>query len=254
MRSIGKARDIKSDPDTEKYIRPFAGGADFLRGYERYCLWLKNMEPYEIKKHPLIAKRVEAVKDMRLASTAKATRDKATTPWMFFTMTQPEEGYMLVGPQVSSGRRRYVPFGFCSSNIIANDMLLMLPDADLYTFGIMMSNVHNSWVRAFAGRLKSDYRYSINIVYNSFPWPNPSEEQRERITATAQGIIKARENHPDASLSELYDDTFMPSDLRTAHQNNDRTVMAAYGFPIKGFTESDCVAELMKLYQKMTEE
>ncbi len=190
---------------------------------------------------------------MRQASTAKATRDKAATPWLFFTVTQPETGDMLVGPQVSSGRRRYVPFGFCSSEIIANDMLLVMPDADFYTFGVMMSNVHNSWVRAFAGRLKSDFRYSINIVYNNYPWPSPTDEQKARIEQTAQGILDARALYPDSSLADLYDPLTMPPELRKAHQANDRAVMQAYGLDIKSTSEEDCVAFLMKKYQELVQ-
>ena len=127
-----------------------------------------------------------------------------------------------------------------------------MPNANLFIFGIMMSNVHNSWVRAFAGRLKSDFTYSVNIVYNNFPWPNPTDEQKSRIEATAQAILDARSLYPNSTLSDLYDDTFMPPELRKAHQANDKAVMAAYGFPIKNFTESDCVAALMKMYQELT--
>jgi len=244
---------LRQDPAAEPFIRPFAGGADFLRGLKRYCLWLVGIEPSELKKHPAIMKRIEGVKEMRLASTAKATREKAATPWLFFTVTQPESGNMLVGPQVSSGRRRYVPFGFCSSEVIANDMLLVMPNADLYTFGIMMSNVHNSWVRAFAGRLKSDFRYSINIVYNNFPWPAPTKEQREKIEATASMILAAREKYPNSSLADLYDPDLTPPELTKAHQANDRAVMQAYGMPIKETDEAACVAWLMRLYQQKTQ-
>ena len=143
--------------------------------------------------------------------------------------------------------------GFFTPDIMCSDLVFLIPEATLYHFGILESNVHMSWMRAVCGRLKSDYRYSKDIVYNNFPWPHPTEAQRERIEQTAQAILEARAKYPDASLADLYDDTFMPPELRTAHQNNDRAVMATYGFPIKGFTESDCVAELMKLYQKMTE-
>ena len=159
---------------------------------------------------------------------------------------------MLVGPQVSSGRRRYIPFGFTSTKLIANDMLLIMPDAHLYEFGIMMSNVHNSWMRAFAGRLKSDYRYSVNVVYNNFPWPLPTPEQKSRIEQTAQGILDARALYPESSLADLYDPLTMPPELRIAHTANDIAVMKAYGFSTK-MSEADCVAELMKMYQKLVE-
>jgi hypothetical protein len=160
---------------------------------------------------------------------------------------------MLVGPQVSSGRRRYIPFGFTSTNLIANDMLLIMPDAHLFEFGIMMSNVHNSWTRAFAGRLKSDYRYSVNVVYNNFPWPSPTDEQKARIEQTAQGILDTRALYPDSSLADLYDPLTMPPELQKAHTLNDIAVMRAYGFSTK-MSEADCVAELMKMYQELTNE
>lgn len=244
---------IKNDPAVEAYIRPFAGGADYLKGLKRYCLWLVDVDVEDIYKHPDIVKRLDGVKRMRLASTARATQEKANTPWLFFTVTQPITGDMLVGPQVSSGRRKYVPFGFCSSEVIANDMLLIMPGADLYSFAVMMSSVHNAWVRAFAGRLKSDYRYSINIVYNNFPWCFPTEEQKALIEHTGQGILDARDNHSDKSIADLYDPDKMPNDLRTAHDANDKAVMDAYGFSYE-MTESEIVAELMKMYQRLTSE
>lgn len=243
---------LAKDPSAAKYIHQYSGGVDFLRGLVRYCIWLKGADPHDVQRHPEIVRRVEGVKKARESSSAKATREKADTPTLFFTITQPEEGNMLVCPQVSSGRRKYVPFGFFSSDIIASDKLLIMPNANLFIFGIMMSNVHNSWVRAFAGRLKSDFTYSVNIVYNNFPWPNPTDEQKSRIEATAQAILDARSLYPNSTLSDLYDDTFMPPELRKAHQANDKAVMAAYGFPIKNFTESDCVAALMKMYQELT--
>lgn len=241
---------IKKEPDAAEFIRPFASGGDYLNGKKRYCLWLVNASPDKIRKLPLILKRVDNVRKMRLQSTAAATRKKANNPTLFFTITQPDEGMMLVGPQVSSGRRRYIPFGFVSTEIIVNDMLLIMPKATLYEFGIMMSNIHNSWVRAFAGRLKSDYRYSVNVVYNNFPWPTPSEAQKQKIEHTAQGILDARALYPDSSLADLYDPLTMPPELRKAHTANDIAVMQAYGFSTK-MSESDCVAELMKMYEKL---
>jgi hypothetical protein len=171
---------------------------------------------------------------------------------LFFTNLQPSNGMMLVGPQVSSGRRRYIPFGFYSSDIIVSDKLLVMANAEMYIFGVMMSNIHNAWVRAFAGRLKSDFTYSVNIVYNNFPWPFPSDEQKSRIEQTAQGILDARALYPDNSLADLYDPLTMPPELRKAHTANDIAVMKAYGFSTK-MSEADCVAELMKMYQKLTQ-
>ena len=143
--------------------------------------------------------------------------------------------------------------GYMDDTVLCSNKVRLMPGATLYHFGVLESNVHMAWMRAVCGRLKSDYDYSIKIVYNNFPWPTPTDAQRQRIEQTAQAILDARAKYPDSSLADLYDELTMPSELRTAHQNNDRAVMAAYGFPIKGFTESDCVAELMKLYQKMTE-
>ena len=142
--------------------------------------------------------------------------------------------------------------GFMDGKTIASNLVLIVPNAGLYHFGVMESNVHMAWVRAVGGRLKSDYRYSNKMIYNNFPWPTPTDEQKARIEQTAQGILDARALYPDASLADLYDELTMPPELRKAHQANDRAVMAAYGFPIKNFTESDCVAALMKMYQELS--
>ena len=157
-------------------------------------------------------------------------------------------------PRVSSQNRRYVPIGFMPSNIIASDSCSIVPDATLYHFGIMTSNVHMAWMRTVCGRLKSDYRYSGSVVYNNFPWPTPTDAQKTKIEETAQAILDARALYPDSSLADLYDETTMPPELRKAHQQNDKAVMRAYGFDIKTTTETSCVAELMRMYQKLTEE
>ena len=171
---------------------------------------------------------------------------------MLFRETLNPDAFIAL-PKVSSENRKYIPMGYLGKEVIAGDKLFMIPDADLYLFGVLTSNVHMAWMRAVTGRLKSDYSYSINIVYNNFPFCNPTPEQKTKIEQTAQAILDARAKYPDSSLADLYDELTMPPELRTAHQQNDRAVMQAYGFPIKGFTESDCVAELMKLYQKLTE-
>lgn len=142
--------------------------------------------------------------------------------------------------------------GFISPEIICGDANLLLPEATLYHFGVMISNVHNAWISAVCGRIKSDFRYSVNIVYNNFPWPTPTDAQKAKIEQTAQAILDARALYPDASLADLYDETTMPPELRRAHQQNDKAVMQAYGFSVKEMTESKCVAELMKMYQKLT--
>ena len=172
---------------------------------------------------------------------------------MLFTENrQPADTYIIV-PSVSSEKRRYVPIGFVTPDVVASNLVLIIPNASLYHFGVLTSNVHMAWMRAVCGRLKSDYRYSADIVYNNFPWPEPTEAQKVRIENTAKGILDARANYPDSSLAALYNNDLMPADLFRAHQANDRAVMQAYGFPVKStFTESQCVAELFKLYKEKT--
>jgi hypothetical protein len=191
---------------------------------------------------------LDAVKKFRLESVKAATREFANYPAQFMEIKQPDSEYLLI-PRVSSERRNYVPIGFVSPNVIASDATSFVPNATVYHFGILTSNVHNAWMRVVCGRLKSDYRYSVNIVYNNFPWPNPTEKQKEKIEQTAQAILDARAKYPDSSLADLYDETAMPLELRKAHQANDRAVMQAYGFDAK-MTENEMVAELFKMYQK----
>ena len=193
-------------------------------------------------------KRIESVKNFRLNSTKRATQLCAETASLFMEIRQPNCDYIII-PRHSSENRRYVPFGFINKNIIVNDAVQILPDATIYHFGILTSNVHMAWMRTVAGRLKSDYRYSINIVYNNFVWPTPTDKQKSLIEKTAQGILDARALYPDSSFADLYDETVMPSELRKAHQLNDRAVMEAYGFD-KKISETECVAELMRLYQE----
>ena len=196
--------------------------------------------------------RIKAVHDMRLTSSKAATKAMADIPTLFTEIRQPNSDYLLI-PSTSSERRKYVPIGFIDKDVICGNANLMIPNATLYHLGILISNVHNAWMRTVCGRLKSDYRYSAKIVYNNFPWPTVNDEQRERIEHTAQAILDARALYPDSSLADLYDEATMPSELRRAHQDNDRAVMQAYGFPVsRDFTESDCVARLLKLYQQLT--
>ncbi len=184
-------------------------------------------------------------------SSKEATRKSADTPTLFQEIRHPNSRYIII-PRHSSENRKYIPFGFASPEIIVNDSVQLIPDAELYHFGIMMSNVHMAWVRTVCGRLEMRYRYSKDIVYNNFPWCNPTEEQKKKIEDTAQAILDARALYPDCSLADLYDELTMPSELRRAHQANDRAVMQAYGFDVKTMTESSCVAELMKMYQELT--
>lgn len=164
------------------------------------------------------------------------------------------KGTYIVVPEVSSERRRYVPMGFMTADILCSNLVKVIPNATLYHFGVLTSNVHMAWMRAVCGRLKSDYRYSKDVVYNNFPWPAPTDAQKAKIEQTAQAILDARARYPDCSLADLYDEIAMPPELRKAHQQNDRAVMQAYGFDVGTTTETSCVAELMKMYQKLTKQ
>ena len=244
---------IKREPNLESYIHPYIGAVEYINNKIRYCFWLVGASPSTIKNSSELKKRLEAVREMRLNSSAAPTREKADMPGLFFFISQPSTSYLLV-PSTSSENRRYIPIGFLSPEIIASNSTTIVPNATLYNFGIMTSNVHMSWMRTVGGRLKSDYRYSGGIVYNTFPWPTPTEAQKAKIEQTAQAILDARALYPDSSLADLYDEVTMPPELRKAHQNNDRAVMQAYGFSVKDMTESKCVAELMKLYQTLVEQ
>lgn len=243
---------LQHDPTIECCIRRYIGAKDYLNNNEvRYCLWLRNIPLNVYVKNKDIYQRLEAVREMRAASSAAPTRQAANKPALFFSMPQTESTYLVI-PRVSSERRRYIPIGFMPPEIIAADSLSIIPDANMYNFGILTSNVHMAWMRVVCGRLKSDYRYSGSVVYNNFPWPTPTDEQKARIETTAQAILDARAKYPDCSLADLYDEVTMPPELRRAHQENDRAVMAAYGFIPGKTTESDCVAALFKLYQQLT--
>lgn len=241
---------ISSEPLSETFIRPYMMGKDFINRKPRYCLWMVNANPTLIKKCPSIMKRIEHVRQYRLNSPKLATQRKADTPMLFDEVRECYTDYVAI-PKVSSERRRYIPMEYLSAQIIPGDKLFMVSDATLYEFGILTSNVHMAWTRAVCGRLKSDYSYSNTIVYNNFPWPEPTEQQKVKIEQTAKVILEAREMYPDCSLADLYDELTMPPELRRAHQQNDKAVMQAYGFSIKDTTESICVAALMKIYQKM---
>ncbi|MBQ7528479.1 class I SAM-dependent DNA methyltransferase, partial [bacterium] len=240
---------VKTEPRALKYIKKLVGSEEFINRRRRYCLWLVDASPSEISQMPKVKKRVEACQESRL--NGAPDRQKLALKPAIFRETKNPTRYVLI-PATSSERRKYIPIVFFDENTIATNSAIICPDATLYHFGILTSNVHMAWMRAFAGRLKSDYRYSINIVYNNFPWPNPTPEQKAKIERTAQAILEARAKYPDSSLADLYDDVTMPPELRKAHQNNDRAVMEAYGLPIKETTESSCVARLMELYKQLT--
>ena len=241
---------LEKEPLASKWIRPYVGAVEFLNNKQRYCLWLVHADPGEISKCPTVRKRIDFIRNFRASSKAAGTRKFADTPTLFCQIAQPDSDYIIV-PKTSSGKRKYIPVGFMDKNTIASDLVFLIPNAGLYEFGILMSNVHNSWMRMVAGRLKSDYRYSKDIVYNNFVWPSPTQEDRKKIEETAQAILDARQLYPRSTLSNLYDESLMPPELRKAHQENDRAVMHAYGMPVKETTESSCVAELMRRYQEM---
>ena len=250
----------KKYPDISPYIKRYMGASDLINNIQRYCLWLKDCPVTVIRKCPDVIKRIEAVKDSRLQSPKIATQKAAQMPTLFTEDRQPNSDYIIL-PVVSSERRRYMPVAYVKKDIIANANAQMIPDGNLYTFGIITSNVHMAWMRAICGRMKSDYAYSASIVYNNFPWCTSTDEQKAKIEKTAQGILDARALYPDCSLADLYDDLTMPVELRKAHQENDRAVMEAYGFKkkdengkLRWLNESETVAELMKMYQKLTQE
>ncbi|MDE5558535.1 MAG: methylase [Ruminococcus sp.] len=243
---------VSKYPDITSIIREATNGQTFINNTKRYCLWCDKISPAQLKKYPEIMERVQKVRDFRLASSKEATRKWADYPYLFTENRQPKSGNYLLLPLTSSEKRRYVPIGYLPYTVIANNSVQLIPNATLYDFGILTSNVFMAWMRTVCGRLEMRYRITVTNVYNNFPWCNPTPEQARQIELTAQAILNARNLYPDCSLADLYDELTMPPELRKAHQQNDFAVMSAYGFD-KKITESECVAELMKLYQKLTE-
>lgn len=250
---------VKEYPASEKFFKKFLGATEFLHNKTRWCLWLKNISPADIKHVPPVLSAVQKVKDMRASSNREATRKLADTPYLFGEIRQPETNYLII-PRHSSENRKYIPVGYINKDTICGDANMLIADASLFTFGIMCSNVHNAWMRATCGRIKSDYRYSNSIVYNNFPYCTPTDEQKTKIEKTAQTILDARTLYPECSLADLYDELTMPPELRKAHQDNDRAVMETYGFrkvdeatgKSRLLNEAETVAELMKMYQELT--
>ena len=240
-------------PILDKYIKPFIGAREFLHdkmgSYSRYCLWFKGGNPGDYNKIKEILERLERVKALRLSSNADRIQKMAMYPYLFCQDRQPSTTYLVI-PRHSSQNRKYIPIGFMTPDVVAGDACTIVPNMNIYQFGIMTSNVHNAWMRVVCGRIKSDFRYSP-ATYNNFPWPTPTAEQTALIEKTAQGILDARALYSESCLADLYDELTMPPELRKAHQANDRAVMQAYGFDVKTMTESSCVAELMKMYQKL---
>ncbi len=244
---------LQREPSLEKFIFACFSGKDFLYGKPRYCFWLENATPDEIRRSKELYRRVSAVRDFRLASSAVQTRKFAETPHLFIANRQPTTNYLFI-PQVSSERRRYIPMGFLSPENICLDPNFIVPSAQIYEFGIITSSIHMSWMRAVAGRLKSDYRYSGSVVYNNFAWIEANKDQKSLIEASAAEILSVRAKYPRATLADLYDELTMPPDLRQAHRKNDLAVARAYGFEEILSDEAKIVAELMKRYESLTNE
>ncbi len=242
---------IRKEPKAKSYIKRYMMGQEFINNKQRWCLWLDSVSPSILRTMPLVMKRIKAVQEFRASSRDAGARRKAETPMLFREQRNPEKFVAI--PIVSSQNRRYIPMGYLGKDVIAGNKLFIIPEATVYHFGVLTSNVHMAWLRVIGARLKSDYTYSKDIVYNNFPWPTPTDAQKAKIEKTAQGILDARAKYPDSSLADLYDEVLMPPELRKAHQANDRAVMEAYGFWGKLNTESECVAQLMKMYQKLVD-
>lgn len=242
---------IKKEPISAKYFHRWYGADEFINDRERYCLWLGDCSPAELRQMPLCKERVAKVREFRLASSRTSTKKLAEKPTRFQTENMPKGNFIVI-PEVSSGARRYIPIGYMDDSVFCSNKVRLMPNASLYHFGILTSNVHMAWMRTVGGYFGPSYQYSVNVVYNNFPWPTPSNEQKAKIEKTAKAILDARALYPDASLADLYDDLTMPPELRTAHQQNDRAVWEAYGKAWNIGKESECVAYLMQLYQTLT--
>ena len=248
-----KAQFLKDEPSAMPYFRRWLGAEEFLNGYERWCLWLGEAKPEDLKKLPKVMRRIQAVREFRLLSKSAPTKKLAERPTRFHVENIPTSPSILI-PRHSSERRQYIPFGvFDPSEVLVGDSSLILPNASSYHFGVIQSHMHMSWVRQICGRLKSDYRYSKDIVYNNFPWPeDPSDEQKKAIEAAAQKVLDVRTEFPNATLADLYDPDTMPKALLDAHKDLDRAVDAAYGkrsFP----TELSRLEFLFDIYRKYGE-
>lgn len=242
---------VKKYPQDAKFVRQLLGAEEFIHNKKRYCLWLVDATPAEIKNNKFIYERVKAVKESRLKSKREATRKKAETPHLFAEIRQPTSNYILV-PSVSSERRKYIPMGFVSPEIICSNLNLMIPDAEIWHFGILTSKVHMIWTKTICGRLESRIRYSAKIVYNNFMWHQMYPEQFVRLMDSSKKILAARKNYPDSSLADLYDDLTMPKDLREAHRQNDEVVMDIYSYD-DSWSEEEIAIDLLERYQSLLE-
>lgn len=241
----------KKYPALKPYIRDYVSARDYISNKFRKCLWLVDASPSILRSNKWLENRLNEVRAYREKSKQKTAHAMASQPYLFASIRQPKTDYLLF-PIHSSASRRYIPIGYVDKNIIASNACFTVGDASLFTFGILTSNLHMAWTKVVAGRIKSDFRYSNTLIYNNFPWPTPTKEEKAKIEETAQAILNARALYPDSSLADLYDPLTMPKELIKAHQDNDRAVMAAYGLPVKTTTESDAVSHLFKLYEKIT--
>ncbi len=267
MTTAQKDELLRTDPNAEKFIRPFMGGREFINRISRWCLWMVGVEPADIRKCPRVLERIESVRLFRQKSKKEATRRKAETPALFDEIVECKTDYLAI-PKTSSENRRYIPIGWLTPDVIAGDALFVCENATLYQFGILNSSVHMAWVRKISGRLEISYRYSNTLDYNAFPWPilppppvKPGEKPKvhpsvKEIESTAQGILNARALYPKSSLADLYDERTMPPELRKAHRANDDAVMRAYGFTRhyedEAFHDENIVINLMYMYQDLT--
>ena len=238
---------IKREPGAKSYIKRYMMGREFINNLPRYCLWLVGISPKELRSMPLVMERVKACREDRLKGAADR-RKLADTPHLFRETLNPKR-YIAI-PVVSSEEREYIPMGWLDDSVIPGNKLFIIPEATLYDFGVLTSRVHMAWMRRVGGRLEMRYSYSKNIVYNTFAWPSPTEEQRKRIESTAQGILDARAQYPECSLADMYDDTAMPLDLRNAHRENDAAVCCAYGWA-EDISEEEIVQRLFVLYHEL---
>ena len=244
-----KADFLTIEPQAAPYFRRWIGADEFLNGYERWCLWLGECSPGQLRKMPESMKRVEAVRKVRLASKSAPTRKLAETPTRFHVENMPISTFLVIS-EVSSERRNYIPIGFMHPDTFCNNLVKVIPNATLYYFGVLSSVMHNAWMRAVAGRLKSDYRYSAKLVYNNYPWPLSNDKQMQKIVDTAQAVLDARAMFPDSTLADLYDPLVMPPVLLKSHHALDRAVDAAYGRR-KYKMEEERVAYLFEEYQRL---
>ena len=239
---------LQKEPRAQKYFYPWYGSREFISRKPRYCLYLRNCSPSELRSMPHCMERVNAVREFRKSRTSPDTVALAETPTRFHVENIPESDYLFI-PRVSSENRIYIPIGFISKTVMTSDSALIFPDATLYHFGVLTSKAHMAWMRITAGRLKSDYRYSKEVVYNNFPWPDSTEEERKQIEQTARNILNARELYPDDTYADLYDKNAMPDELRMAHQRNNTAVREAYG--ARWMTEEECQTDLLQRYANM---